>query len=71
MIFIDGSKCSNGSSLQMNSWSHTFDDSFVEIAVDEIHYEMCKIVVEIVHDMDILMNSHLNIVSTVYPLDHN
>ena len=50
---------------------HTFDDSFVGIGVDEIHYEMCKIVVEIVHDMDILKNSHLDIVSTVYPLDHN
>lgn len=41
------------------------------IVVDEIHCEMCRIVVEIVHDMDILKNYHLDIVSMVYPPDHN
>lgn len=71
MIFIDRSKYVNGSSFDEFIRHITFDDSFVGIVVDGIHCETCKIVVEIVHDMDILKNSHWDIVSTVYPLDHN
>jgi hypothetical protein len=54
MIIIDRSKQKQKFfQSKFKKFVFTFDDSFVVVVVDEIHYEMYIIAVEIAYDMDI------------------